>query len=34
MRDLTPDEAARIEEMTNPVAKAKFAWDDTFQSKC
>ena len=33
MRDLTPDEAARIEEMTNPVAKAKFAWDDTFQSK-
>lgn len=34
MRDLTPEEQAKLEEMTNPdVAKPKFAWDDTFQRK-
>lgn len=32
MRDLTPEEAAQIEEMSsNQELKAKFSWDDTFQ---
>jgi replicative DNA helicase len=32
MRDLTPEEQAQIEAMTDPeVVKPKFSWDDTFQ---
>ena len=34
MRALTPEEAARLEEMTDgEITKSKFAWDDTFQRK-
>lgn len=34
MRDLTPEEQAKLEAMTDPeVVKPKFAWDDTFQRK-
>lgn len=34
MRELTPEEEARLSAMTDPQsAKAKFAWDDTFQKK-
>lgn len=34
MRDLTPEELATLENLTDPqVVKAKFSWDDTFQRK-
>jgi replicative DNA helicase len=34
MRDLTPEEQAQLEGMTDPdVVKSKFAWDDTFQRR-
>ena len=34
MRELTPEEQAQLESMTDPeVIKPKFAWDDTFQRK-
>jgi replicative DNA helicase len=34
MRELTPEEQAKLEMMTDPdVVKSKFAWDDTFQRK-
>jgi replicative DNA helicase len=34
MRDLTPEEQARLEEMTGPqIVKPKYAWDDNFQKK-
>jgi replicative DNA helicase len=34
MRELTPEEQAKLEAMTDPqVVKPKFAWDDTFQRK-
>ena len=34
MRDLTPEEQAQLESMTDPeVIKPKFVWDDTFQRK-
>jgi len=35
MRDLTPEEQAQLESITDPQvnAKVKFAWDDTFQRK-
>lgn len=34
MRELTPEEQANLEAMTDPQqAKPKFAWDDTFQRK-
>jgi replicative DNA helicase len=34
MRDLTPEEQAKLEAMTDPeVVKPKFGWDDTFQRK-
>ena len=34
MRELTPEEQAKLEGMIDPqVVKPKFAWDDTFQRK-
>lgn len=34
MRELTPEEAAALEQMTgDSISKPKFAWDDTFQRK-
>lgn len=34
MRELTPEEAATLEQMTDDsIAKPKFGWDDTFQRK-
>jgi replicative DNA helicase len=34
MRELTPEEQAQLESMTDPeVVKSKFAWDDTFQRR-
>lgn len=34
MRELTPEEQAKLESLTDPdVVKAKFAWNDTFQRK-
>lgn len=34
MRDLTPEEQARLEGMTSPqIIKPKYAWDDSFQKK-
>ena len=34
MRDLTPEEQAKIESFNDPdVVKSRFAWDDTFQRK-
>lgn len=34
MRELTPEEQAQLDGMTDPaVVKPKFAWDDTFQRK-
>lgn len=34
MRELTPEETAKLEAMTDPdVVKPKYAWDDTFQRK-
>lgn len=34
MRELTPEEQAHLETLTDPdVVKSKFAWDDTFQRK-
>jgi len=34
MRELTPEEQAKLEMMTDPqIVKSKFAWDDTFQRK-
>ena len=35
MRELTPEEQAQIEEMTNPesTSRVKFSWDDNFQRK-
>lgn len=34
MRELTPEEQAKLEMMTDPqIVKPKFAWDDAFQRK-
>jgi replicative DNA helicase len=34
MRELTPEEQAKLESMTDPeVIKTKYEWDDTFQRK-
>jgi len=34
MRELTPEEQAKLELLTDPdVSKTKFAWDETFQKK-
>jgi len=34
MRELTPEEQAKLESMTDPeVVRPKFAWDDTFQRR-
>ena len=34
MRDLTPEEQAKLENMTSPqIVKPKYAWDDNFQKK-
>lgn len=34
MRELTPEEQAQLEEITDPeIVKPKFSWDDTFQRK-
>jgi replicative DNA helicase len=34
LRELTPEEQAALEDMTDPgVIKPKFSWDDTFQRK-
>jgi replicative DNA helicase len=34
MRELTPEEQAKLELLTDPdVTKTKFAWDETFQKK-
>ncbi|MEI8270699.1 MAG: hypothetical protein WCG45_04985, partial [bacterium] len=34
MRELTPEEQAQLDAMSNgEVVKSKFAWDDAFQKK-